>query len=691
MKAKNVDTIKTLISVAHTDGNYLEHCWLDILKCVSQLELAQLIGSGGSKSKSGSSHPSLNRGGKGPVLANSDSIMLFDHEIWKGKMDQQRLASLHESMEEARSQSMVVAVDRIFTTSIILDGDAIVHFVRALCQVSMEELMSPSHPRMFSLQKIVEISYYNMDRIRLQWSRIWQVLGEHFNQVGCKHNEEIACFAIDSLRQLSMKFLEKGEPTVPVIRDMIVHCVTQMVSSKPGNIKSGWKNIFSVLHHAAADHDSDLVELSFSTTTKIITQYFNLYFTNIIESFQDSVKCLAEFACNGNFPDVSMEAIRLIRIHSVTRSVRTGGRTCSKCSSGCFDDLKLPQNHMEKAEWMTTTCSHALFSIVDVMTQYFDVLGCLLLDDVYGQLKWCITQDNEQLARSGTNCLENLILTSGEKFDTEVWKRTCKPRERPEIHPTDRAGGICTERACQQSCRRDGHHEGFSRAKQQDGQPKRRRNGTSVRQPTSVQPNISVGEPMFSRAVAKCTVQLELIQAVDNIVFFPAFSKKEDTEFLTIAHTGLLDLVRSLLEIHNFCKSFDLNDDLKLKLSESSFRSKKGFSGLLIQETHSLTCAIRMLFRLYCDPHRKTLVNPRKTCCSAYAVMLSATSVHFRRRCIEMPGEFRRHASALYQNVCQVLTVVHLSGEVKNLLRWFFVRCGETFHIIDDTTSPHSL
>lgn len=36
---------------------------------------------------------------------------------------------------------------------------------------------------MFSLQKLVEISYYNMDRIRLEWSGIWQILGEHFNQV----------------------------------------------------------------------------------------------------------------------------------------------------------------------------------------------------------------------------------------------------------------------------------------------------------------------------------------------------------------------------------------------------------------------------------------------------------------------------------------------------------------------------
>lgn len=35
--------------------------------------------------------------------------------------------------------------------------------------------------------------------------------GEHFNRVGCSANEEVSFFAIDSLRQLSMKFIEKGE------------------------------------------------------------------------------------------------------------------------------------------------------------------------------------------------------------------------------------------------------------------------------------------------------------------------------------------------------------------------------------------------------------------------------------------------------------------------------------------------
>ena len=45
-------------------------------------------------------------------------------------------AVFRESLTETSSQSVVVAVDRIFTGSTQLDGNAIVDFGRALCQVS---------------------------------------------------------------------------------------------------------------------------------------------------------------------------------------------------------------------------------------------------------------------------------------------------------------------------------------------------------------------------------------------------------------------------------------------------------------------------------------------------------------------------------------------------------------------------
>jgi brefeldin A-inhibited guanine nucleotide-exchange protein len=63
---------------------------------------------------------------------------------------------------------------------------AIVDFVRALSEVSWEEIQSSGlaeHPRVFCLQKLVEIAYYNMNRIRLEWSQMWAILGDHFNQV----------------------------------------------------------------------------------------------------------------------------------------------------------------------------------------------------------------------------------------------------------------------------------------------------------------------------------------------------------------------------------------------------------------------------------------------------------------------------------------------------------------------------
>jgi brefeldin A-inhibited guanine nucleotide-exchange protein len=52
--------------------------------------------------------------------------------------------------------------------------------------VSWDEIQASGdseNPRMFCLQKLVEIAYYNMTRIRMEWTNIWNIMGEHFNQV----------------------------------------------------------------------------------------------------------------------------------------------------------------------------------------------------------------------------------------------------------------------------------------------------------------------------------------------------------------------------------------------------------------------------------------------------------------------------------------------------------------------------
>lgn len=98
-------------------------------------------------------------------------------------------------------------IDLIIQRSTQLDPDAIIDFVQSLCQVSREELADPENPRKFSLQKLVEVADFNMNRIRFVWQKIWQALSEHFNIVGSHPNLNVALYAIDSLRQLADKFL----------------------------------------------------------------------------------------------------------------------------------------------------------------------------------------------------------------------------------------------------------------------------------------------------------------------------------------------------------------------------------------------------------------------------------------------------------------------------------------------------
>uniref|UniRef100_A0A8C6J397 Uncharacterized protein n=1 Tax=Melopsittacus undulatus TaxID=13146 RepID=A0A8C6J397_MELUD len=786
MKQKNIDTIKTLITVAHTDGNYLGNSWHEILKCISQLELAQLIGTGvktrylsGSGREREVSIKSYASGG--------EEFM----GLGLGETDKRHMASIQESVGETSSQSVVVAVDRIFTGSTRLDGNAIVDFVRWLCAVSMDELASPHHPRMFSLQKIVEISYYNMNRIRLQWSRIWHVIGDHFNKVGCNPNEDVAIFAVDSLRQLSMKFLEKGELAnfrfqkdflrpfehimkknrSPTIRDMVIRCIAQMVNSQAGNIRSGWKNIFAVFHQAASDNDGNIVELAFQTTAHIVTNIFQQHFPAAIDSFQDAVKCLSEFACNVAFPDTSMEAIRLIRycakyvserpqvlreytsddmnvapgdrvwvrgwfpilfelsciINRCKLDVRTRGLTVMfeimksyghtfekhwwqdlfRIVFRIFDNMKLPEQQTEKSEWMTTTCNHALYAICDVFTQFYEALNEILLPDILAQLHWCVKQDNEQLARSGTNCLENLVILNGQKFSPEVWGQTCNCML--EIFKTTIPHVLLTWRPC------------FGLLELSMDKNASERGQSQFSNPTdeSWKGGPYTNQKLFAGLLIKCVVQLELIQTIDNIVFYPATSKKEDAEHMAAAQRDALDadihidtedqgmykymsshhlfkLLDCLQESHSFSKAFNSNYEQRTVLWRAGFKGKSK-PNLLKQETSSLACCLRILFRMYVDENRRNswdAIQQRllSVCSEALAYFITVNSESHREawtnlllllltKTLKISDEkFKAHASTYYPYLCEIMQF-DLIPELRAVLRKFFLRIGVVFKI----------
>jgi hypothetical protein len=130
MRSKNVEASRTLLALADTDMNALQDTWIAVLECVSRLEYI-------------TSSPSM-----------ASTVMQGSNQISRD--------SVVQSLKELSGKP----AEQVFVNSVKLPSDSIVEFFDALCGVSAEELKQ-TPARVFSLQKLVEISYYNMARIRL--------------------------------------------------------------------------------------------------------------------------------------------------------------------------------------------------------------------------------------------------------------------------------------------------------------------------------------------------------------------------------------------------------------------------------------------------------------------------------------------------------------------------------------------
>jgi hypothetical protein len=49
---------------------------------------------------------------------------------------------------------------------------------------------------------------------------------------------------------------------------------------------------------------------------------------------------------------------------------------------------------------------------------------------------------------------------------------------------------------------------------------------------------------LFQILTIKCIVQIELIQTIDNIIFYPSTSKKEDLQYINLAHVRIYIYIR---------------------------------------------------------------------------------------------------------------------------------------------------
>ncbi|EJD00904.1 Sec7-domain-containing protein [Fomitiporia mediterranea MF3/22] len=388
MKAKNMEAIKALLDIAVSDGNHLRSSWHEVLSCVSQLERMQLV---------------------------SNGIEIPESSRGKGRA---RKMPAEELANESRSTHITVAADMVFSLSHYLSGTAIVEFVRALSAVSWEEIQSSGlseHPRLFSLQKLVEISYYNMNRIRLEWSNLWEIIGEHFNQVCCHHNPHVGFFALDALRQLAMRFLEKEElphfkfqkdflrpfeytmihNNNPDVRDMVLQCLHQMIQARVHNFVSGWRTLFSVFSAASKVLTERVVNSAFELVTRLNKEHF----AEIIRhgAFADLTVCITDFCKVSKFQKISLLAIGMLR------DVIPTMLSCPDCALNSQPSQDGAQSQAAD-DAMIKFWYPVLFSFYDIIMNGEDL----------------------EVRRLALNSLFTTLKTHGSTFSVEFWDTVCQ-------------------------------------------------------------------------------------------------------------------------------------------------------------------------------------------------------------------------------------------------------------------------
>ncbi|KAI7508911.1 hypothetical protein KC347_g5711 [Hortaea werneckii] len=750
MRAKNVEALRALLEVALTEGNMLKESWRDVLTCISQLDRFQLISSGVEEGAVPDMLRASNTGNQMNGAASRKSVQLQRRQTSRTPTSGSYAA---EVAEEARNADTVRAVDRIFTSTALLSGDAIVHFVRALIQVSWQEIQSSGQsdsPRTYSLQKLVEISGYNMLRVRFEWTNIWQVLGQHFIDVGCHNNTHVVFFALNSLRQLSMRFLEIEElpgfkfqkdflkpfelilsnASQVAVKDMVLRCLIQMIQAKGDMIRSGWRTMFGVFTVAAREHYESIVNLAFDNVTSVYNNRFGVVISQ--GALADLVVCLTEFSKNMKFQKKSLQAIETLR-SSVPKMLRTPECPLSQKADVQKDaptaeglpkqpsrqtqeeqywfpvlfafhdvlmtgeDLEVRSralnylfeiltkygggfprdfwdtlwrqllypifmvlkdrkavnqestNHEELSVWLSTTLIQALRNMITLFTHFFDSLE-YMLDRFLDLLALCICQENDTLARIGSNCLQQLILQNVKKFSPVHWEKivgsfvdlfartearelfsaataSSYRRESETVNglsdtPAPSTGDDSASISSANALRINGLSDPTSSEVSTvngDSQSATTNTGTSdsltlgtehspspSRKPSELEDFASTGPKQqqapvvvtaarrryFNQIITKCVLQLLMIETVSELF-------NNDSVYASIPSHLLLRLMALLKKSYHFAKRFNEDRDLRTRLFREGFMKQP--PNLLKQESGSASVYVLILLRMYAD------------------------------------------------------------------------------------------
>lgn len=634
MKQKNAAAVEALLSVCSTEGNGLGSSWLEILIAVLRLERLLLIAQGADAS----SVPDVLAGRNvhaptEPRVSDSSLGSRFfarpsQTEIAQANHLNQKLTpemALFVALTE-----LSVRIDKIFAGTANMPGDAITCFVRALAAVAQDEVqllgLSPQ-PRVYLLQKMVDVCYYNMGRIRVEWAKLWAEMAPVFNSAGSSLNAAVALLALDLLRQLSMRFLEIEElehfsfqreflrPFAYVMARadeqtqlMALECVENMIAARAERIRSGWSTILELLA-AAGTAESGVAERAYEVLSGLTAAHYNEVCTQ--GAFQGLVDAYTLLACNERNQRISLHLIADMRklveraaakqdmgfvkvLRGFTKVILENPDLESRLELLEHLFLLLSQHgaQFDEAAWKKV-CDDLLFPIFGILSEKWglddghDDLSVWLLTTLIQALKnmvaifkrfsalnpmldgyldlltLCVLLENDTILRIGRSCLQDLIVDNCARFGDTEWRKITQTVDKLFMETT------ATEL--------------FS------SDPLAQADGKELKEaalPTSLR---SLNRSIKGAIVVKSVLQLLMIESVSEL-----FSQREFYEKVPVS--SLLDMMECLKRSHKFASDFNENYDLRVRLWNLGVLER--LPNLLKQESLAAGVYIGIAFRL---------------------------------------------------------------------------------------------
>ena len=282
-----IELILKLMTYINDNCQYIRKSWMQILLLISKLEYYLLE----------PEETIINN------MRNNKATKFSEKDI---KLFLKKRSTLSINISDA-------VCEAIFSKTELLDNTSIVNFISDLCEVSKQELNSNLTPRFFSLNKLIAITEFNIQRIQFHWNKLWKIISEYLIELICNYpKENLWKFTLDSLKQIVGKIISNQNfsiynfqmelfrpfeiifnktSRIPERGELVIDSINYLVMKFGKDIYSGWIVIFRLLRIAFQRKSSKINE-NIKNILQLVYEKINILLDNNLEIFREYVECL---------------------------------------------------------------------------------------------------------------------------------------------------------------------------------------------------------------------------------------------------------------------------------------------------------------------------------------------------------------------------------------------------------------